>query len=131
MRTRAVLVGLVLISVGILDAQTLGIRQLAPISIVTGNVRVTADAGTVNESTGEIQMTGAVTVTPVMRPAVVVPAVNAAGAPFPEARSVLMRVRGDFSVSIDNMTLHAAEADINGQTGEMLLRGNVRIVRTR
>ena len=55
-----------------------------------------------------------------------VPATNAAGAPFPPAEPLAMHFRGPFEVTIGGLVLRADEGDLDGRTGRMELRGNVR-----
>ncbi len=92
------------------------------------NVRVTADRAELNQKTGEALLFGNVVLRQALRPALQsVAATNNAGDPFPAPREVTMRLRGNFEVTVGDLVVRAEEADINGATGEMALRGNVRI----
>ena len=42
-----------------------------------------------------------------------------------------MRMRGGLEIVIGELTVRADEADVNGLTGEMVLRGNVRMIRAK
>jgi len=65
-----------------------------------------------------------------LRPtAQITPATNLAGEPFPAPKEVVMRMRGDLQITIGELIIRADEADVNGLTGEMTLRGNVRMIR--
>ena len=80
----------------------------------------------VNQALGRINFVGPVKVRPERRPLTAeIPASNLAGVPFPPAEPVVMRVRGKFEISIGTLVLRADEADLNNQTAEMELRGNV------
>ena len=145
---RAGLLVLVLGSNPVLDAQvtetaTSQQEQTAPSGIrrMTGgvtistieNVEIKADAADVNESTGEVSLHGTVLLRQQLRSASVpVKAINRAGAPFPEPAHVVMRMRGEFEISIGEfLMVRADEADVNGLTGEMTLRGNVKMFRNK
>jgi lipopolysaccharide assembly outer membrane protein LptD (OstA) len=92
------------------------------------NVQVSADRAEFNQKTGEVLLTGNVVLRQELRPATQqIKATNNAGAPFPALKEVTMRVRGNFQISVGNLNVSAEEADINGLTGEMALRGNVRL----
>lgn len=94
-----------------------------------GEVTVWGSEGYMNSSTGEIDFVGSVSVRPTHMPLTVeVPAKNAAGAPFPPAEPLAMSLRGPFDLTIGKLVLHADEADLDGRTGKMELRGNVRVV---
>jgi lipopolysaccharide assembly outer membrane protein LptD (OstA) len=96
------------------------------------NVKVTADRAEVNQKTGEVLLFGTVVLRQDLRPGTQqVAATNYAGAPFPEPKQVTMRVRGNFEVAVGDLIVRAEEADINGLTGEMTLRGNVRLTNPR
>ena len=84
------------------------------------NVKISADRVELNQKTGEMLLFGTVVVRQDLRPGV------QAGVPFPEPQHVTMRVRGYFNISVGDVTVQADEADINGVTGEMTLRGNVK-----
>lgn len=91
------------------------------------NLKISADRVELNQKTGEMLLFGTVVVRQNLRPAIQpIAATNSAGVPFPEPQHVTMRVRGNFSVSVGDVTLQADEADIHGLTGEMTLRGNVK-----
>ena len=92
-----------------------------------GAVTVWGSEGYMNPSTGQIDFVGPVTVTPTHKPLTVeIPATNAAGAPFPPAEPIAMHFRGSFEITIDHFVLRADEAEVDGRTGKMELRGNVR-----
>lgn len=98
------------------------------VQLSTGeNVKISADRVELNQKTGEMLLFGTVVVGQNLRPAIQpIATTNSAGVPFPEPQPVTMRLRGKFSVSVGDVTLQADEADINGVTGEMTLRGNVK-----
>ena len=139
MMKRAVLLALVVSSNALVAAQVAGGQAATPdVTRVTGgvtlstdeNVQISADTAEYNQRTGEIGLFGTVILRQQHRPLnQVIPATNRAGAPFPEPKPVLMRVRGDFQISIGDMTVRADEADINAATGETHLRGNVKVTR--
>ena len=92
--------------------------QSGGVQLSTGeNVEISADRVELNQKTGEMLLFGTVVVRQKLRPAT---------QPFPAPQQVTMRLRGTFSVAVGDVTLHADEADINGVTGEMTLRGNVK-----
>jgi len=94
-----------------------------------GAVTVWGSEGDMNTSTGQIDFVGPVTVTPTHMPSTVeIPVTNAAGAPFPPAEPIAMHFRGSFEITVDHFVLRADEADVDGRTGKMELRGNVRAV---
>jgi lipopolysaccharide assembly outer membrane protein LptD (OstA) len=145
---RAGLLMLVLGSNPVLDAQITetkptqqeptvpsGIRRMSGgVTISTiENVEIKADAADYDEGTGEISLHGTVLLRQQLRPSSQpMKATNRAGAPFPEPAHVIMRMRGEFQISIgDFLTMRADEADVNGLTGEMTLRGNVKMIRLR
>jgi hypothetical protein len=81
----------------------------------------------VNDSTGQMDFVGPVSVRPAHMPLTIeVPATNAAGAPFPPPEPLAMSLRGSFDITIGKIVLHADEADLDGRTGKMELRGHVR-----
>jgi len=134
---RTVLLALVLGSNTILDAQVES-RANPDITRMTGgvtistteNVKVTADAAEYNQKTGEILLRGTVLLRQDLRPASqTVPATNLAGEPFPAPKPVVMHIRGGVQISIGDLTMSADEADVDGLTGEMTLRGNVKMAR--
>jgi len=91
-------------------------------------VVIEAAEGYVDDSTGQMDFVGPVRVRPEHMPLTVeLPATNAAGAPFPPAEPIAMRFRGSFEVTIGKLVLRADEADMDGRTGKMELRGNVRV----
>ena len=104
------------------------VRMSGGVELSTGeNVKISADRVELNRKTGEMLLFGTVIVRQNLRPAIQpVAATNSAGVPFPDPQQVTMRVRGTFNISVGDVTLHADEADINGLTGEMTLRGNVK-----
>ncbi len=144
---RAGLLVLVLGSNPVLDAQvsekTLtqqeqtapsGIRRMSGgVTISTiENVELTADEADYNESTGEILLHGTVLLRQTLRPASQpVAAKNRAGVPFPEPMPVVMHMRGELQIAIGDLMVRADEADVNGLTGEMTLRGHVKMIRSR
>ena len=92
------------------------------------NVQVSADRAEFNQKTGEVLLIGNIVLRQNLRPATQqITPTNDAGAPFPQPKEVTMRVRGNFHLSVGDLTVSAEEADINGLTGEMALRGNVRL----
>lgn len=132
---RAGLLVLVLGSNPVLDAQITEAtptqqEQTAPSGIkrMTGGVTIStietveirADAADYDESTGEISLHGTVLLRQQLRSASQpIKATNRAGAPFPEPAHVIMRMRGEFQISIGEfVTVRADEADVNGLTGE-------------
>ena len=134
---RTVLLALVLGSTTVLGAQ---VEQgaNADITRMTGgvtlstneNVKVTADEADYNQKTGEIVFRGTVLLRQDRRPASqTVPATNLAGEPFPAPKPVVMRMRGGVQISVGDLTVSADEADVDGLTGEMTLRGNVKMTR--
>ena len=135
MTKRAVLLALVVSSNTVLDAQFVPpdiTKMSGGVSMSAQDVQITAESAEYNRDTEEIAFFGTVTLRPLHRPlSQVIPATNRAGAPFPEPKPVLMRVRGDFQISIGNLTIRADEADVNAQTGETELRGNVKVMRSK
>jgi lipopolysaccharide assembly outer membrane protein LptD (OstA) len=146
MMKRAVLLTLVLGSNSLVDAQVaekmlaeqVERRSNADITRMTGgvtistieNVQLKADEAEYNQSTGEILLRGPVILRQELRPAnQAVPATNLAGEPFPAPKEVVMRIRGALQIAIGELMVRADEADVNGLTGEMALRGNVTISR--
>ena len=126
MTKRAVLLAVVLGSTTVLGAQSPGVRQFGNgMTLTTTGIRVTADSATLDERTGEIVFGGTVQVVTATRSGRTAPAFNRVGAMFPPAEEILMRVRGNFQISINEITIKADEADIDGSTGELELRGNV------
>jgi lipopolysaccharide assembly outer membrane protein LptD (OstA) len=138
---RALVLALVLGCYGVLHAQvaekveaqqldqTAGITRLAGgVTLSTQeNVQLKADEAEYNERTGELVLRGSVVLRQNLRPAnQTVPATNLAGDAFPPAKEVVMRMTGGVQIVIGDMTVRADEADVNGLTGEMTLRGNVR-----
>jgi lipopolysaccharide assembly outer membrane protein LptD (OstA) len=137
MMKRTVLLALVLGSTTVLGAQVEP-RANADITRMTGgvtlstneNVKVTADEADYNQKTGEIVFRGTVLLRQDRRPASqTVPATNLAGEPFPAPKPVVMRMRGGVQISVGDLTVSADEADVDGLTGEMTLRGNVKMTR--
>ena len=67
------------------------------------NVLIRAEEAIDDQGTGEVELRGNVLVRqnfgPVIRE---VPAVNRRGVPFPDKNVLLMRVRGDFQIAIDD-----------------------------
>ena len=95
------------------------------------NVQLKADEADYNQRTGEVVLRGSVILRQELRPATqTTPATNNAGDPFPAPKEVMMRMTGGVHIVIGDMTVRADEADVNGLTGEMVLRGNVRMTRT-
>jgi hypothetical protein len=93
-----------------------------------GEVTIWGSEGYMNSSTGQIDFVGPVSVRPTHMPLTAeIPATNAAGAPFPPAEPIAMRFRGAFEITIGKLVLRAEEADVDGRTGKMELRGNVRV----
>lgn len=93
------------------------------------SVVITAKEGDINLTTGLTVLSGPVKLRPSVRPVTTeVPATNLAGVPFPEVPPVLMHFSGKFQITIDNLTIHADEADVNGRTGEVELSGNVTVL---
>ena len=98
-------------------------------SFHTTSVTITGQGADVNRETGQADFTGPVKVSPAYRPLTVeVPATNAAGVPFPATPPIVMHFTGNFQITIDRLTIRADEADVNGRTGEMELRGNVTLI---
>ena len=137
MMKRTVLLALVLGSTTVLGAQVEP-RANADITRMTGgvtlstneNVKVTADEADYNQKTGEIVFRGTVLLRQDRRPASqTVPETNLAGEPFPAPKPVVMRMRGGVQISVGDLTVSADEADVDGLTGEMTLRGNVKMTR--
>ena len=143
---RAALLTLVVGSSALLDAQVAEkveaqrveqtpdiIRMTGGVSIHTiENVQLKADEAEYNERTGEIVLHGTVVLRQELRPATqTTPATNLAGEPFPAPKEVVMRMRGGLEMVIGELTVRADEADVNGLTGEMVLRGNVRMIRAK
>lgn len=143
---RAVLLTLVLGSSALLDAQTAGTilaqdverRENSGITRMTGgvtistieNVQLKADEAQYDPGTGEIVLQGPVVLRQELRATnQTTPATNLAGEPFPAPKEVVIRMRGDLQMVIGELTVRADEADVNGLTGEMVLRGNVRMIR--
>jgi lipopolysaccharide assembly outer membrane protein LptD (OstA) len=137
----ALVLALVLGSYGVLNAQvaekteaqrleqTLGITRLAGgVTLSTQeNVQLKADEADYNERTGELALRGSVVLRQNLRPvSQTTPATNLAGEPFPAAKEVVMRMTGGVQIVIGDLRVSAEEADVNGLTGEMTLRGNVR-----
>jgi lipopolysaccharide assembly outer membrane protein LptD (OstA) len=93
------------------------------------NVQLEADEAEYNQTTGEIALHGPVVMRQQLRPATqTTPATNLAGEPFPAPKEVVMRVRGGLQIAIGEWTVRADEADVRGLTGEITLRGNVRMI---
>ena len=86
------------------------------------NLKISADRVEFNRQTGEMVLFGTVVVRQGLRPAV---------QPVSDPQQVMMRLRGHFTISIGEVTLQGEEADINGLTGEMTLRGNVKATSSR
>jgi lipopolysaccharide assembly outer membrane protein LptD (OstA) len=100
------------------------VRLSGGVSLSTAeNVQLTAESAELNQRTGEMLLFGTV----ILRQATQqIAGTNKAGAPFPEPGRVMMRFSGNFQVSIGDLTVRADEADLNGLTGELTLRGDVR-----
>ena len=148
---RALVLTLVIGSSALLDAQignpSIGntvradqIETTSDITRMTGgvtistieNVQLKADEVEYNERTGEMTLHGAVLLRQQLRPATqTTPATNLAGEPFPAPKEVVIRMRGGLEMVIGELTVRADEADVNGLTGEMVLRGNVRMIRAK
>ena len=107
------------------------IRMTGGVSIHTiENVVLKAEAAEHNQRTGEIALHGTVLLRQELRPATQsTPATNLAGEPFPAPKEVVIRMRGGVEMVIGELTVRADEADVNGLTGEMVLRGNVKMIR--
>ncbi len=146
MMKRAVLLTLVLGSNTLVEAQVsekmlaqqVERRSNTDITRMTGgvtistieNVQLKADEAEYNQRTGEILLRGPVVLRQELRPASqITPATNRAGEPFPAPNEVVMRVRGGLQIAIGELVVQADEADVNGLTGEMALRGNVKVSR--
>lgn len=136
MKSAAVL-ALILGSHALLGAQTPAVTT--EVVRLTGGVhfstaehlKLTADRAEVNQKTGEVLLFGTVVLRQEPRPGTQqVADTNHAGVPFPDPK-VTIRVRGNFEVAVGELVVHAEEADINGVTGEMALRGNVRLTNPR
>ena len=146
MMKRAALLALVLAPNPILDAQVAdkvvaeqpvrqantGITQMSGgVTLAVENVQITADEAEYDQNTGEIAFQGTVLLRQRLRPAMQsVPATNLAGASFPAPKEVVIRMRGGLQIEIGDLRVRAAEADVNGLTGEMTLRGDVRVMQT-
>jgi hypothetical protein len=106
------------------------VRHMADGLVLHSNsVVISADEGDINLTTGLTVLSGLVKVRPSVRPATVeVPATNLAGVPFPEVPPMVLHFSGKFQIAIDNMTIHADEADVNVRTDEVELRGNVTVM---
>jgi lipopolysaccharide assembly outer membrane protein LptD (OstA) len=146
MMKRAVLLTLVLGSSAVLDAQIAEkiesqqvertpdvMRMSGGVTLSTKeNVQLKADEAEYNLRTGEMALHGTVVLRQELRPATqTTPATNLAGEPFPAPKEVVIRMRGGLEMVIGDMTVRADEADVNGLTGEMVLRGNVRVIRAK
>ena len=146
MMKRAVLLTLVLGSSAVLDAQIAEkiesqqvertpdvMRMSGGVTLSTKeNVQLKADEVEYNQRTGEMSLHGTVVLRQELRPASQsAPATNLAGEPFPAPTEVVIRMRGGLEMVIGDMTVRADEADVNGLTGEMVLRGNVRVTRAK
>ena len=119
MMKRALALAVALLSTTFLSAQAPNtndvVRMSGGVEVSTGeNVKISADRVELNQKTGEMLLFGTIVVRQNLRPAI------------PEPTQVTLRLRGGFSISVGDITLHAEEADVNGMTGEMLLRRNVR-----
>lgn len=96
------------------------------------NVHISADEVDYNDSTGEFALHGTVVLRQNLRPATQpVAATNRAGVAVPDPKPVMMRIRGALEMAIGDLQVKADEADVNGLTGEMTLRGNVRMIRSK
>lgn len=137
MMKRALALAVALLSTTFLSAQAPVpndvIRMSGGVELSTGeNVKISADRVELNQKTGEMLLFGTVVVRQNLRPGMQpIAATNSAGVPFPEPQQITMRVRGNFNISVGDVTLHADEADINGLTGDMTLRGNVKATSSR
>jgi lipopolysaccharide assembly outer membrane protein LptD (OstA) len=146
MMKRAALLVLVVGSSALLDAQTANtvqsqqVEQTPDVTRMTGgvtistkeNVQLKADEVEYNQRTGEMALHGTVVLRQELRPATqTTPATNLAGEPFPAPKEVVIRMRGGLEMVIGDMTVRADEADVNGLTGEMVLRGNVKMIRAK
>jgi lipopolysaccharide assembly outer membrane protein LptD (OstA) len=134
---RAFMLTLVIGSSALLNAQGTQeiIRMSGGVSIHTQNVVLKAEEAEHDERTGETALRGQVTLRQELRPASqTTPATNLAGVPFPAPKEVVMRMTGmtgGVQIVIGDMTVRAEEADVNALTGEMVLRGNVRMTRAK
>lgn len=123
----AALLALVLGSSPLLGAQapTAGhdiTRMTGGVEISTAdNVKVTADQAEINRTTGEVMLSGNVVLRQNLRTAL------NAGEPFPAPKDATVRLRGNFELTVGDLIVQAEEADVNGLTGEIALRGNVRM----
>jgi lipopolysaccharide assembly outer membrane protein LptD (OstA) len=106
-------------------------RMTGGVTLHTGdNVIIRTETAEFDRSTGQMLLSDPVVLRQDLRPASqTIAAVNAAGASFPEAKPVTVRTRGDIQISAGELILRADEADVNGLTGEMVLRGNVKVSR--
>jgi lipopolysaccharide assembly outer membrane protein LptD (OstA) len=96
------------------------------------NVVLRAEEAEYNQLTGETALSSPAILRQEIRPASQTnAATNAAGEPFPAPKEVVMRMRGGVQIVIGDMTVRADEADVNGLTGEMVLRGDVRMTRAK
>jgi hypothetical protein len=96
------------------------------------NVVLKAEEAEYNERTGETALSSPAVLRQNLRPASqATPATNNAGDPFPAPKEVVMRMAGGVQIVIGDMTVRADEADVNGLTGEMVLRGNVKMTRAK
>jgi len=139
----ALVLALVVGSCGLLDAQVAEqvqaqrLDEAAGITRLSGgvtlsteeNVQLKADEAEYNQRTGELVLQGSVVLRQNLRPASqTTPATNLAGDPFPAPKEVVIRMTGGVQLVIGSLKISADEADVNGLTGEMALRGNVRAV---
>jgi lipopolysaccharide assembly outer membrane protein LptD (OstA) len=132
---RALVLTLVISSSALLNAQAPQgvIRMSGGVSLHSPeNVVLKADEAEYNQRTGETVLSSPVVLRQELRPASqTTPATNAVGEPFPAPKEVVMRMTGGVQIVIGEMSVRADEADVNGLTGEMVLRGNVRMTRAK
>jgi lipopolysaccharide assembly outer membrane protein LptD (OstA) len=94
------------------------------------NMELAADEAEYNQTTGEIALFGTVVLRQLHRRLTqVIPATNPGGVALPEPKDVVVRIRGNFQIAIGELTIEANEADVNTETGETELRGNVKLTR--
>jgi uncharacterized protein YjeT (DUF2065 family) len=96
------------------------------------NVVLKAEEAEHNVRTGETVLSSPAVLRQNLRPtSQTTPATNLAGEPFPATKEVVMRMTGGVQIVIGDMTVRADAADVNGLTGEMVLRGDVRMTRAK
>ena len=130
--TRALLLTLILGFPALVDAQAPEeITRLSGGFTLSAeeNVELRADEAEYNHRTRELVLRGSVVLRQNLGPASqTTPATNRAGEPFPAPKEVVTRMTGGVQLVIGDLKITADEADVNGLTGEMALRGNVRAV---